>query len=327
MPVSAGPPWKHSLLAGVSLLFLLAVLYPAQMTRPALVTVRIYDAGTGKLTPVRVRLQDSHGNRPRARGAAPVSDSVIPVPKQAIAVMWGRQDRAEGYLLQPDGSFYVDGVFDVQPAAGRLHVDHLQGNRVHRSRPRPSALKAGRSRQPRLPPGALDRHARSAAGTLPTITFICSAPRATIPPFCTGSPPRIFMWATFWRWAISGRPISPSTPLARTGGTRKRVASCRRDRRSRVLPKSATPSRWAPAPWSRFPARLLFVRPPLRPGPRTGWRRRLRAPGDELPWLPRHGAQCASRQSRLPGVVPVLRAGRAAGAGLITIISSTWDIN
>jgi hypothetical protein len=32
--------------------------------------------------------------------------------------MWGRQDRAEGYLLQSDGSFYVDGSFDVKLPPG-----------------------------------------------------------------------------------------------------------------------------------------------------------------------------------------------------------------
>ncbi len=103
---------------GVAALFVFVVVHSAQVTRPALLTVRIYDAGTGRPTPVRVRLRDAQGNRPRARGAAPVSDSAIPVPKQAIPVMWGRQDRAEGYLLQPDGSFYVDGSFDVSLPPG-----------------------------------------------------------------------------------------------------------------------------------------------------------------------------------------------------------------
>jgi len=119
MPVSLDrPPWQRAWRCGVSALFILAVLYSAQVTRPAPLTVKIYDAGTAKLAAVRVRIQDSHGNRPRARGAAPAADSAIPIPKQAIAVMWGRQDRAEGYLLQPDGSFYVDGSFDVSLPPG-----------------------------------------------------------------------------------------------------------------------------------------------------------------------------------------------------------------
>ena len=102
-------------------LFGFALVYSAQVTRDATLRVRIYDAAIGKPTPARVRLEDSKGNRPRAHGAAPTSDSAIPIPKQAVAVMWGQQDRAQGYLLQPDGSFYVDGNFDVpcRPASIR----------------------------------------------------------------------------------------------------------------------------------------------------------------------------------------------------------------
>jgi hypothetical protein len=114
--------------AAVAALFVFALIHSAQVTREATLEVRITDAATGKPTPVRVRLQDAQGNRPRARGAAPASDSPIPIPKQAVAVMWGRQDRAEGYLLQPDGSFYVDGAFDLRLPPGAYTLTVSKGN-------------------------------------------------------------------------------------------------------------------------------------------------------------------------------------------------------
>ena len=93
--------------------FVFALLQSAQVSRDGTLSVRIVASSTGRPTPARVSLQDAHGNRPHVRGAVAVSDSAIPIPKQAIAVLWGQQDRAEGYALQPDGSFYVDGSFDV----------------------------------------------------------------------------------------------------------------------------------------------------------------------------------------------------------------------
>ncbi len=108
----------HALRLGLAGLFLLALIHSAQVSREATLTVRIFDAGTGRPTPVRVRLQDAQGNRPRVSGAITVSESAIPVPKEAVGVMWGRSDRAEGFLLQPDGSFYVDGGFQVRLPPG-----------------------------------------------------------------------------------------------------------------------------------------------------------------------------------------------------------------
>ena len=99
-------------------LFAFALVQFAQVSRDATLSVKILDDATGRPTPVRIRLQDAKGVRPLARGAITVSESAIPIPKQAIAVMWGQQDRAEGYALQPDGSFYVDGAFDVTVPPG-----------------------------------------------------------------------------------------------------------------------------------------------------------------------------------------------------------------
>ncbi|MCX6629740.1 MAG: CehA/McbA family metallohydrolase [Candidatus Solibacter sp.] len=103
------------LLAG---LFAGALLEFAQSSREATLAVRILDAATGQPTPVRVRLQNETGERPKVRGAVAVSESAIPIPRQAIAVMFGQSDQAQGYAIQPDGSFYVDGAFDVRLPPG-----------------------------------------------------------------------------------------------------------------------------------------------------------------------------------------------------------------
>src|SRR5262245_3264979 len=99
----------------------------ARQTREATLSVRILDAATGNPTPVRVRLQDSRGNRPRVTGAAAISESAIPIPKQAVAVMWGWDDRAQGYALQPDGSFYVDGAFEIKAPPGDYTLTMSKG--------------------------------------------------------------------------------------------------------------------------------------------------------------------------------------------------------
>jgi hypothetical protein len=99
-------------------LFAGALMVLAQVSREATLSVRIVDGSTGQPTPVRVRLQNEKGERPKVRGAVAVSESAIPIPRQAIAVMFGTDDRAEGYAIQPDGSFYVDGSFDVRLPPG-----------------------------------------------------------------------------------------------------------------------------------------------------------------------------------------------------------------
>jgi hypothetical protein len=60
-------------------------------------------------------------------GALAVSDGAIPIPRQAISVMWGQQDRAQGYALQPDGAFYVDGAFDASVAPGSYRLALSKG--------------------------------------------------------------------------------------------------------------------------------------------------------------------------------------------------------
>jgi hypothetical protein len=62
---------------------------------------KVIDPDTGLPTPVRVRLTNSKGH-------------VAPLPKEAIGIMYGRDDTAEGYAFQPDSAFYVDGSFHVE---------------------------------------------------------------------------------------------------------------------------------------------------------------------------------------------------------------------
>jgi len=108
-------------------LFVFAGVQLAQQSGDANLTVRILDDATGLPVPTRIRLEDATGNRPQTRGAVAVSESAIPIPKQVVAVMWGQNDRAQGYALQPDGAFYVDGEFDVRVPAGTYRLTASRG--------------------------------------------------------------------------------------------------------------------------------------------------------------------------------------------------------
>jgi hypothetical protein len=101
--------------------------YGVHATREGTLSIGIVDAATGQKAPVRVRLQDANGVAPRVSGALTVSETAIPIPKQAIAVMWGQQDRAQGYALQPDGSVYVDGAFDAAVPPGTYTLTVSKG--------------------------------------------------------------------------------------------------------------------------------------------------------------------------------------------------------
>ena len=109
-------------------LFAFALVEFAQVSREATLSVRIVDGLSGRPTPVRILLRDANGVRPQVRGAVAVSESAIPIPRQAIAVMWGQNDRAQGYAIQPDGSFYVDGAFDIRVPPGKYTLTISKGN-------------------------------------------------------------------------------------------------------------------------------------------------------------------------------------------------------
>jgi hypothetical protein len=105
----------------------LALGLSAQVTRDVTLAVRVVDSVTDQPTPVRVGLRDAKGTRPSVSAALAVSETAIPIPRQAIAVMWGQQDRAQGYALQPDGAFYVDGSFDVSVPPGTYTLSLSKG--------------------------------------------------------------------------------------------------------------------------------------------------------------------------------------------------------
>ena len=77
--------------------------------------VDILDAATGEPTPVRVKLT-THDGRP------------APLPEQAIGIMYGMWDHADGYGYQPDSSFYVDGFLEVDLEPGRYVLAITKGN-------------------------------------------------------------------------------------------------------------------------------------------------------------------------------------------------------
>ena len=107
-------------------LLVLTLGLSAQVTKDVTLSVRILDT-TGQPTPVRVGLRDAKGTSPAVSSALAVSETAIPIPRQAIAVMWGQQDRAQGYALQPDGSFYVDGAFEVNVPPGKYTLTVSKG--------------------------------------------------------------------------------------------------------------------------------------------------------------------------------------------------------
>jgi len=104
-----------------------ALAFAAHATQDLPLSIAIVDGSTNGRTPARVRLRDASGRTPAVTGALTVSETAIPIPKQAIAVMWGQQDRAQGYALQPDGAFYVDGAFDANVPRGTYTLTLSKG--------------------------------------------------------------------------------------------------------------------------------------------------------------------------------------------------------
>jgi hypothetical protein len=111
------PRLAATLLAVAGLTLVLGRSAPAVVggAQSARLRVTVLDAATGQATPVRVRLTAADG-------------SEAPVPDEAIAVMYGRNDRAEGFVSQPDGAFYVEGPFGVDLAPGTWRLSLSKGN-------------------------------------------------------------------------------------------------------------------------------------------------------------------------------------------------------
>ena len=77
--------------------------------------ITILDDVTDERTPVRVRLTDSDGY-------------ATSLPDEAVAVMYGMWDHADGFGYQPDSSFYADGFFEIDLAPGAYAISISKGN-------------------------------------------------------------------------------------------------------------------------------------------------------------------------------------------------------
>jgi hypothetical protein len=95
--------------------------------------VTIIEEEGGKPVPVRVRVTDERGEPVAApANALALPGSVVGVPDEALAVMYGRNDSAEGFSLQPDGAFYVDGTFRLDLDPGRYEMTVSKGYEYRR---------------------------------------------------------------------------------------------------------------------------------------------------------------------------------------------------
>lgn len=107
----------------------------------ARLSVTIIDVKTSRPTPARVRITDASGKPlgPAALAQVPSWHSaaearlsepgtVIGLPKEAIAVLHGPDDRAQGYGFQPNGAFLVSGEFAEMPMpAGTFRLTVSKG--------------------------------------------------------------------------------------------------------------------------------------------------------------------------------------------------------
>jgi hypothetical protein len=86
----------------------------ANSSSNGLLQVTVMDSLTGQTVPARVRITRR--------------DHVVKaLPKQAIAVMYGLWDHADGYGFQPDSAFYADGYFELALAEGKYTIAISKG--------------------------------------------------------------------------------------------------------------------------------------------------------------------------------------------------------
>lgn len=90
-------------------------IIPCILAQPGHLRVTIKEAATGRPTPVRVKITQS---------GKPISF----IPDEAIAVMYGLWDHADGYAFQPDSSFYVAGQFSLKLPPGTYQMVLSKGN-------------------------------------------------------------------------------------------------------------------------------------------------------------------------------------------------------
>lgn len=103
---------------------------PAESDRASL-SVTVLDE-KGRPTAVRVRLADAQGHP-------------VPPPQQAVAVLYSRYrlSDVDGYAAQADGSFYVNGQFEMELPPGSYRLELAKGNeyleQVHELEIKPGA--------------------------------------------------------------------------------------------------------------------------------------------------------------------------------------------
>ena len=130
--------------AGAALAIAVLYLLTASAAADGTLQVSLVDAASSGPTPARVRITNAAGqpvSKP-TRGALAIPGEALGVPAEALAVMYGTDDRAEGYATQPDGAFYVDGAFEVTLPAGEYQVEVTKGYEYERQRQR-VAVSAG----------------------------------------------------------------------------------------------------------------------------------------------------------------------------------------
>ncbi|HLU99868.1 MAG TPA: CehA/McbA family metallohydrolase [Acidobacteriota bacterium] len=129
-PVSSWSESLHDLYQLLNLEHLIAWVFrfSSQPARDATLSVTIRDAKSGDLTPVRVLLTDANGNPVgKTETGLAVPGSVRGLPAQAIGVMYGRYDQAEGFAYQPNGAFYVNGSFQMPLPEGTYTLTLSKG--------------------------------------------------------------------------------------------------------------------------------------------------------------------------------------------------------
>ncbi len=107
-------------------IFAAGIIGSAMATRDAVLAVEIRDAN-GKPVAARVRLVNAEGKPPKSANGRVAPDSPFGIPAQSVAIQYGRNDAAEGYLLQPDGAFYVDGGFRLDVPPGKYSITVTKG--------------------------------------------------------------------------------------------------------------------------------------------------------------------------------------------------------
>ncbi len=83
-------------------------------TDETILNITILDEETHHKTPARIHVSAKDG-------------STTGLPPEAIGVMYGRNDRPEGYGYQPDSSFYADGQFSLNLGLGDYELSLSKG--------------------------------------------------------------------------------------------------------------------------------------------------------------------------------------------------------